>query len=234
MEIWTGLILCYLGSLHCAGMCGPLALSLPMGTAKGFRFFWGRLLYNTGRVITYSFLGAVFGLLGSRIIISEHQQFLSILTGASILIITVITFLGERNTFYGKLFSRYATLIKAPLAKLFRSKTNVSLLGIGILNGLLPCGFVYLAIAGSLTTGSISSGMLFMMLFGLGTFPVMLGMSLSGNFLREKIRIPYAKILPALSVFIGIILILRGLNLGIPYLSPELDTTHPNTEIICE
>ncbi len=233
MEIWAGLILGYVGSLHCAGMCGPIALALPGGSKKGYKFLWGRLLYNTGRVITYSLLGAVFGLLGSRIVISEHQQILSIITGVSILLVTGVTFLGDKNIFYGKIFSKYTSLIKTPLAKLFKAKTNSSLLGIGILNGLLPCGFVYLAIAGSLTTGSIFSGMGFMALFGLGTFPVMLGMSFFGNFLRERVRFPYAKILPALSIFIAIILILRGLNLGIPYLSPEMDSTN-HSQIICK
>lgn len=234
MEIWAGLILGYVGSLHCAGMCGPIALSLPGGNNRGYKFFWGRLLYNTGRVITYTILGTIFGLLGSRIIISEHQQLLSISTGVIILLGTVITFIGDKNMFYGKLFSRYTSFIKTPLSKLFKTKTNASLLGIGILNGLLPCGFVYLAIAGSLTTGSIYSGIMFMVLFGLGTFPVMLGMSVFGNFLRERIRIPYAKILPALSIFIAILLIMRGLNLGIPYLSPEMDRSSNNTQVICK
>lgn len=233
MEIWAGLILGYLGSIHCVGMCGPIALSLPGGNKKWYKFLWGRLLYNSGRIITYSLLGAVFGLLGSRIIISEHQQVLSVVTGISILIVTAIIFLSDKNIFYGKLFSKYTSLIKAPFAKLFKTKTNSSLIGIGILNGLLPCGFVYLAIAGSLTTGSILSGMGFMTLFGLGTFPMMLGISIFGNFLRERVQIPYAKILPALSVLIAILLILRGLNLGIPYISPEVYSTN-HFQIICK
>ncbi len=234
MDVWAGLILGYIGSLHCAGMCGPIALSLQEGSKKGFRFLWNRILYNGGRIITYSLLGALFGLLGSRIVISDHQQFLSIVTGVSILIVTVITFLGNRNVFYGKLFNRYVNIIKSPLSKLFKQKTGLPMMGIGILNGLLPCGFVYLAIAGSLTTGSALSGMGFMALFGLGTVPVMLGVSFLGNVLKNKVRIPYSKILPALSIMIALILILRGLNLGIPYLSPEITKAGIETQMICE
>ena len=233
MDIWAGLILGYAGSLHCAGMCGPLAMSISGGNKKGYKFLIGRLLYNIGRVITYSFLGAIFGLLGSRIVIFDHQQALSIFTGAIIILVTAVTFLGERNIFYGKLFNKYTLFIKAPLTKLFKSKTNSSLLGIGVLNGLLPCGFVYLAIAGSLTTGNIFSGMMFMALFGLGTFPVMLGMSVFGNFIKEKIRIPYSKVLPVLSILIAVILILRGLSLDIPYLSPKLSNS-TQSHLICK
>lgn len=234
MDIWAGLILGFLGSFHCAGMCGPIAMALPGSNYKNAKFILGRIIYNSGRVITYVTLGAVFGFLGNRIILSGYQQQLSIGLGILILLLLLISLIGNRNKFAGKLIAKYTSFIKKPLTELFKNKSYSSLLLIGVINGLLPCGFVYIGIAGSLSTAGVTSGMLFMALFGLGTFPVMLSASLFGNILRDKIRIPYSKILPSLSVAIAILLILRGLNLGIPYISPELNNSPQNSEMICK
>ena len=209
-------------------------MALPGSNYKNFRFITGRLIYNSGRVITYAILGALFGFLGNRIALSGFQQELSILLGIIILVSLGIYITGKQNKKAGKILMRYTSLIKKPLSILFKKKTFTSLLLIGIINGLLPCGFVYIAIAGSLSTGSVTSGMLFMALFGLGTFPVMLSASIFGYIIRDKFRIPYSKILPSLSVVIAILLILRGLNLGIPYISPELKSSPQKTEMICK
>ncbi|MCB0722635.1 MAG: sulfite exporter TauE/SafE family protein [Ignavibacteriae bacterium] len=234
MEVWAGLILGFVGSFHCAGMCGPIAMALPGSGYKDFKFIFGRLIYNSGRVITYALMGALFGFLGNRIAISGLQQELSIVLGILILISLSFYFLGSKNKYSAKLLTKYTSIIKKPLATLFKKKSYFSLLLIGVINGLLPCGFVYIAIAGSLSTGGVTSGILFMTLFGLGTFPIMLSASVFGNIIRNKIRIPYAKILPSLSVVIAILLILRGLNLGIPYISPELKSTPQDSEVICK
>jgi sulfite exporter TauE/SafE len=234
MDIWAGLILGFFGSFHCAGMCGPIAMSLPGGNSRNIKFIFGRIIYNTGRVITYATLGALFGFMGNRILISGYQQQLSITLGVLILLFLLLSYLGKKNVLAGKFLMRYTSVIKKPLVILFKKKSYSSLLLIGVINGLLPCGFVYIAIAGSLSTATVSSGILFMTLFGLGTFPVMLSASIFGNSLRRMIRISYSKILPSLSIFIAILLILRGLNLGIPYISPELKSAGTNSEMICK
>ena len=234
MEVWTGLILGFLGSFHCAGMCGPIATALPGSNTRNWKFITGRVIYNSGRVITYAILGALFGFLGNRILLSGYQQQLSITLGILILVSLIIMYLGKKNALAGKLLTRYTGIIKKPLGILFKKKNYSSLLLIGMINGLLPCGFVYIAIAGSLSTSTVYSGVLFMTLFGLGTFPVMLSASVFGTSLRKMIRIPYSRILPSLSILIAVLLILRGLNLGIPYLSPELTTTVSNTQMICK
>ena len=143
-------------------------------------------------------------------------------------------YLGKKNVLAGKILAKYTGIIKKPLGKLFKKKNYSSLLLVGIINGLLPCGFVYIAIAGSLSTTNVYNGVLFMTLFGLGTFPVMLSASIFGTSLRKMIRIPYSRILPSLSILIAILLILRGLNLGIPYISPELTTPVSNNQMICK
>jgi len=95
---------------------------------------------------------------------------------------------------------------------------------IGVANGFLPCGMVYLAIAGALGTGSIKGGIFFMMLFGIGTIPLMLAVTWFGLVVNINIRNTVRKITPFFIALIGILLILRGLNLNIPYLSPLLES----------
>ncbi|MCK5087912.1 MAG: sulfite exporter TauE/SafE family protein, partial [Melioribacteraceae bacterium] len=86
MEIWAGFVIGFLGSFHCVGMCGPIALALPIGNVSNFQLVIGRILYNLGRVVTYAFFGAMFGLFGKGIAIAGLQSYVSILLGASILL----------------------------------------------------------------------------------------------------------------------------------------------------
>ena len=85
-----------------------------------------------------------------------------------------------------------------------------TLFTIGLLNGLLPCGFVYIGLAGSLTTGSTEEGMLYMILFGLGTFPAMLGMSVAPTFIGLSTRQRINQFMPVLAILLGLYLIYRG------------------------
>ncbi|HOW32340.1 MAG TPA: sulfite exporter TauE/SafE family protein, partial [Bacteroidales bacterium] len=96
-----------------------------------------------------------------------------------------------------------------------------SLFLIGLLNGLLPCGLVYIAIAGSIGSGSALMGAIYMALFGLGTMPMLLAINLSGGFISTSLRKKINKLIPILVIIVGILFILRGLSLGIPYISPS-------------
>ena len=98
-----------------------------------------------------------------------------------------------------------------------------SAIGLGIINGFLPCGLVYIALAASMAAGDIGQSVLYMIVFGIGTFPVMLGISLLGNYIKPVLRRRIYKLVPLFVVILGLLLILRGLNIGIPYISPELD-----------
>lgn len=208
------------GSFHCVGMCGPLALSLPLSKDSFYAKFSGALLYNAGRVVTYSFFGLAFGLVGNTVALFGFQQYLSIFAG--ILIIVFISIpkrytsinTGFVNHFFGK--------IRAVIGRLFSSKNQSSLFAIGLLNGLLPCGLVYMAIAAAIATGDMGKSIFFMAAFGLGTLPVMWSVAFFGNYigiaLRKKIRSAY----PYMMMLMACLLILRGIGLGIPYVSPKL------------
>lgn len=233
MEIWTGFVIGFLGSFHCIGMCGPIALALPIFQESYAQLLFGRVIYNLGRVVTYAFFGAVFGMFGSSLAFVGLQQNVSITIGVIMLIIIFLprNFKNKFTDFY--FYKSITNFIKHHFSKLTQKKSNYSLFTIGIINGFLPCGFVYVAVAGAVSTGSPIEGSAFMALFGMGTFPIMLAASLAGKYINLGLRKKINKLIPVFAVLLALIFILRGLNLGIPYLSPKLQQAHVNEEIIC-
>lgn len=211
-----------LGSFHCVGMCGPLALSLPLNDNSVWSKFSGGLLYNAGRIVTYSLFGLVFGIIGKSVALFGFQQWLSIALGILIIVFVILpkrVALFSNNNFATKHLEK----LRSALGKLFSNKNNSSLFSIGLLNGLLPCGLVYMAAAGAVATGNILNSIFFMAFFGLGTLPMMWSIAFFGNYvgigLRQKIRKAY----PYMLTLMACLLILRGMGLGIPYVSPGVD-----------
>jgi sulfite exporter TauE/SafE len=226
----SAFVLGALGSVHCVGMCGPIALSLPVvNKGKNSKFILV-LLYNTGRVVTYSFFGLLFGIIGRTFALFGLQQWLSITLGALIILFLLLPNTNKvfENT---NLIVHFFYKVRSRLANLFKKRNYKSVFFIGLLNGLLPCGLVYMAVAGAVATASILNGSLFMAFFGFGTFPMMLSVSFFGSFIniaaRQKIRAAY----PYLMFIMACLLIIRGLGLGIPYLSPAGFANH--TAILC-
>jgi sulfite exporter TauE/SafE len=233
MDIYTGFLIGFLGSFHCVGMCGPIALALPVNSESQLTVLWSRILYNLGRVITYAFFGAMFGLFGQRLSLIGLQETASIALGAVILLV-VLSPRKIKNWFISTpVYQTVNNFVKDSFAKLANSKSSKSFLWFGIVNGFLPCGFVYVAIAGAVSTGGVLNGTIFMALFGLGTFPIMLGTSMAGKYITQGIRRRINKLMPVFAVILGIIFILRGLGLGIPYLSPKLKSPVVQSEVIC-
>lgn len=222
MEIWTAFLLGLGGSFHCVGMCGPLALALPGEKRGRLRFVAGRLLYNGGRIVTYVLLGGIFGLLGGVVEMAGFQQTLSVAVGAVIIIGTVTPLGLRKRVLSASWLAAGISVLKNALARLFRTRSQTGLLLIGLLNGLLPCGFVYLGLAGSLTTGGVLRGMVYMALFGAGTVPLMLTVSLTGHLLSLRMRQFARRLLPVGMLILGILFVLRGMALDIPYVSPVL------------
>ncbi len=213
------------GSLHCVGMCGPLALALPRGSGARRHLIVGRLLYNLGRVMTYALLGLLFGLLGSAARIAGLQQALSIATGTSILLWLLLP---KRLTQRAATVSGAAVglaALKGWLAPLFRRRGYTAQFLIGVLNGLLPCGFVYIGLAGALAQPGVLQSAAFMALFGAGTFPAMFAVSLVPGLLSPHARLSIRRLLPVGTAIVAVLLIMRGLSLGIPYVSPKLTSS---------
>jgi sulfite exporter TauE/SafE len=219
------------GSLHCIGMCGPLALSLPISHNNNLSRISGGLIYNSGRIASYTLLGLGFGTIGDLIISPAWQNSLSIALGSVILVYLLIPkkyFHFTPTTVLGKPFMRLRQL----LGKLFQSRKLSSLFFIGVLNGFLPCGLVYLALSSSIISASPLSGSAFMFVFGTGTLPLMFATVLMGNYLNQSLRRRIQTALPLLLFMMAALLILRGLNLGIPFVSPEFGK-HPPAAVEC-
>ena len=216
----SALVLGLMGSFHCAGMCGPIAIALPLhGNTIGGKIFGGGL-YNIGRTITYGIMGAIFGLLGQGIQLIGFQQKVSVIMGALMIISVLFPALFKNQYSLNKSWLGFVGRLKKTIGKMFSVRTYSSLFFIGMLNGLLPCGLVYMAIAGAIGTGEVVLGSLYMILFGLGTIPMLLAISIAGNIMSIAVRKRINKLIPVLVVVVGIFFILRGLSLGIPYLSP--------------
>lgn len=225
--IGSALMLGLMGSVHCIGMCGPLALALPPAPER-LRFVASRLVYNLGRTITYAALGALVGGLGGLFAgLAGVQKTLSIVAGLAILLYVPlrhrlrlpITGLAPiawiRNTL-GR------SLAPGPSGR----RPLPAFLGIGMINGMLPCGLVWVALAGSVAAGNVAQGALFMALFGLGTIPLMLGTSLVGGSLIQRHRATVARVLPVLLVLLGCWFLFRGLGVPLPIPGMESELCH--------
>jgi sulfite exporter TauE/SafE len=222
MEIFAGLIIGFAGSFHCIGMCGPIALALSIPPSGNFKFFAGRILYNFGRIFSYALMGIFLGFIGEKFVISGFQQILSIALGIIILIIVVIPQKYRNKILAVNFIQKMIAPLKTTIGSLFKKNSYSSFLSIGFLNGFLPCGFVYMGLAGAVSTGNAFNGMLFMIFFGLGTFPAMFAVSIFGKFIKLDIRKRLSKLIPAFAIFLALLFIARGMNLGIPYISPKI------------
>ncbi|OEJ99121.1 hypothetical protein A8C32_08070 [Flavivirga aquatica] len=219
--LYSALIFGLLGSFHCVGMCGPIAFLLPVDRKNPKKRFFQLLSYHIGRVFMYAILGLIFGLVGKSLNLFGVQQQLSI--GIGILMITIILI-------PSKLFNRYnfskpiykvVSKIKNGIGNKLKNKNSRTFFTIGYLNGLLPCGLVYMAIFGAIATGNALQGSLYMLIFGSGTIPLMTTAIYLGNFLTGKVKQRILKIIPVFVFIVGLLFILRGLGLGIPYVSPS-------------
>lgn len=210
MWIFTAFLFGFMGSFHCAGMCGPIALTLPKKTTG--LALKGKLLYNSGRIITYAILGAVIGLFGRSLSLTGFQKTVSIVSGVSILLIAGVPMISRQiKPFNGFLYS-LTNSIKKVFRKLLKSDSSFASLGIGLANGILPCGFVYLALGASLAMGSVGGSAGYMALFGLGTVPMMLFLTLTGQVLNFKFQRYVRLAIPYIAMVMGVWLIFRGIN----------------------
>jgi len=223
MEIWTALIIGFAGSLHCIGMCGPIVLALPTKIySKNLAFILKRFLYNIGRVTTYALIGIVVGYLGQSLKIWGYQQTLSILIGVIILLWVIVPKKHHKIITDKSLIKKGFNFLQRHIGKLFIKQDYLSFYVIGILNGFLPCGFVYMGAAGAASTGNYFSGGLYMALFGMGTVPAMFILSIFGKYFNQSLRNNYNKVVPYFAVILALLFILRGMNLGIPIISPHM------------
>lgn len=219
--LWTAFILGLAGSFHCIGMCGPIAFVIPVDRSNKVKAAYQTFLYHLGRLITYSSIGLLFGFIGKGLYLAGFQQRLSILMGVIMILVVVLPRSISGKFKLAQPIYSAINLVKQKMGLYLTKKSSKSIFLIGFFNGFLPCGLVYMAVLGAISTGNYVDGVWYMMLFGLGTVPMMTGALILGNFVTLKFRNRIQKAIPVFVVVIGILFILRGLGLGIPYLSPS-------------
>jgi sulfite exporter TauE/SafE len=219
--LYTALIFGLISSFHCIGMCGPIALMLPLDRMNQTKKVTQIITYHLGRLFAYASIGFIFGMLGKGFLLAGFQQKTSIIIGIFIVFIVVTPEKVFANFNFSKPVFKAITKVKSALGSQFKDKSYKSLFTIGLLNGFLPCGMVYVALFGAVAMQSPLVGVLYMILFGLGTIPVMSSVVYLNNFITISLRNKIQKAIPYIAVFIGILFILRGLGLGIPYISPS-------------
>ncbi|MBD8487138.1 sulfite exporter TauE/SafE family protein [Echinicola sp. CAU 1574] len=233
--IWTALLLGFFGSFHCLGMCGPIAMAVAAADTK--RYWPRKLYYNLGRTITYSLLGLLIGTMGWGLQLAGIQQWMSIALGVMIILFAMMYKKGEQAIVKGGLYQLVGR-IKSGLSFWLGKGGTWAFFMTGLVNGLLPCGMVYIALLASLALSSPLEGALYMFAFGTGTVPLLFVLMLGGQLFSLSTRQRVFKLMPYVAVFIGLLFIVRGLGLGIHFLSPELSSLVPSiapTEItICK
>lgn len=217
----SAFVLGLLGSFHCVGMCGPIAFMLPVDRTNSYKKVGQIAMYHFGRLLAYGVIGLVFGWIGKRLFIFGFQQQLSIFIGVLMIFVVII----PQKTFNKYNFSKpvYNIIFKVKLAlgSALKKKTADTFLTIGFLNGFLPCGLVYMALFTATASGHALGGGIYMVVFGFGTIPLMTTAIYFSNLLNGTLRQKIQDIIPVFVIIIGCLFILRGLGLGIPYLSPS-------------
>ncbi len=226
--IISALGLGFASGFHCIGMCGPIALSLGLTKKQATNYYLQNLTYQFGRIVTYSFLGAILGIVGKGFQMAGFQQYLTIGVGILLIFMAIFSFGGKDFASKIPFLSKFLLKVKMNLGKLLQKADYRSRFSTGILNGFLPCGMVYMALTASLASGGIWQSATFMALFGLGTLPFMFAIVLVGNLMTTAFRIKILKFVPVMMIVLGGLFILRGLELGIPYISPP----HNSLQII--
>lgn len=225
--LWTAIILGFLGSFHCVGMCGPIALAV--GGVNKNKFLGNKILYHIGRSITYALLGLVVGGLGFSLALAGIQQGFSIGMGVLILVFA-LSFKKSEQFLSIPFFSKLIYWIKSTLGKYLKSGKSSAYFTTGMVNGLLPCGMVYMALVAALALQSPLMGATYMFFFGIGTVPLLLILMVSGSLFSVSIRQKFQSAIPYLGVLIGILFIFRGLGLGLNGFSPDLQVYNYGVE----
>ncbi len=229
----SGFIFGLLGSFHCIGMCGPIAFLLPLNRDKKPLMFFQLFLYHFGRILSYSVIGLLFGFLGKGLNLFAAQQKLSIGIGVLMILAVIFSFGSVKFEKIGSPFFRLVNHLKSKIGNGLKKKTPDTFLSIGMLNGFLPCGLVYMAMLGAIAEANAGFGSLYMVFFGLGTIPLMTVTVALGNWIGVKTRESIRRIIPVFVLITGILFIVRGSGLGIPYISPAMVKDKVNAKIEC-
>lgn len=220
--IWLGFVMGLASNLHCLGMCGPIALATPVNRSSWWTILVDLIKYHSGRIAIYTVMGIFAGLIGASIRFLNWLQWISIASGVLIILFA-----------WGKFFAKIPLGAKIQawfFPKLQRvrkyaleSKSPFRLILLGMVNGLLPCGVVYIALGNAVIADSYFGSAMAMLAFGVGTLPILLAIGFLGGKIGNIFKERWKNLVPVLLTIVGSVIILRGMNLGIPYISPKIN-----------
>ncbi|WP_396195534.1 sulfite exporter TauE/SafE family protein [Flavobacterium sp.] len=219
--LYTALLFGLISSLHCIGMCGPIAMMLPVDHQNPTKKALQIIVYHLGRLTSYGMLGLLFGLLGRGFYMAGIQQQLSVAVGVAMILLAIVPEKTLAQYNFSKPVYRLISGVKSSLGQQFKRKTPDALFTIGLFNGLLPCGLVYAALFGAIAMQNVMLGMAYMVLYGLGTIPMMSAVVYASSLLSTPFRSKLQKAVPIVTVIIGVLFVLRGMGLDIAYISPS-------------
>jgi sulfite exporter TauE/SafE len=202
---YTALFMGLAGSLHCLGMCTPLVL---LTTGKSTALSTKRLIYNSGRIVTYGLQGALVSSFGSLLDLAGVQQSVSITLGV-LLVLAGIAGTTLRISFLSVPLQKFTLFLKSSFAHFLSIRSPWSTAALGMLNGILPCGLTYVALAYCITLPSTADGFLFMVIFGSGTLPVMLGVTSLFQIVVTKLKLNFRLITTSTLIVVGTLLVAR-------------------------
>lgn len=227
--LWPGFLIGFLGSFHCVAMCSPLMLSIPFGKGNSLNVLKQGFLYQLGRVLSYVAIGLLFYAVGKSFELVMLQNGISIFIGALLLIYGFMRLLRKSNSGFEQRFISFLNLPKL-YAKLQGKRNGATKMFLGVANGLLPCGLVYMAAVTSVLAESFQQNMLFMVAFGFGTIPTMLAVLVLGKNLKN-LGVKLYRTTPFILMLMGFYFVLRGMELGIPFMSPTLPVAGDSTAV---
>ncbi len=218
LSLTMALLMGFTGSLHCAGMCGPIVWIIPFQAFRGLKKGIALGLYHLGRISVYALFAAVLHSFRD-LFDPKIQQYISLTLGALLLVGGVLTFIPNH---VARVKLPWAELVKKQLGHVM-GRPGLPMIGLaGVLNGLLPCGLVYMALSTSLAAATVPQAMALMYAFGAGTLPMLLSITLLKSRLSFLHTTHVRKLVPIVMFAFGSLFMLRGMNLGIPYLSPKV------------
>lgn len=203
-------ILGMLGSVHCAGMCGPLSLLIPAGSVTADRRIAGLLLYNLARILVYTLLGFVTGWAGYLVSLSGAGAWLMLLAALLLLLSGVFSLFSRNLLDRIPVPDRWMQHLRHFFRPFFRQKNYWAYIGMGTFNALIPCGLLYTALLAAVAEAHPLQSAGFMLMFGLGTVPAMMSAQYLLQFIRQEWRTCLRRALPLASIVLALFMIYRS------------------------
>jgi sulfite exporter TauE/SafE len=229
LPFYAAITMGFVGSLHCAGMCGPIMLVMPFQRLAGWKKWAGIGLYHFGRISVYAMLGLLLHSF-KHLFHPQWQQYVSVALGIALLFTGVYSFLAKGRSVLPGVWQSF---VQRQLASLLARPKIGLLMLVGVLNGALPCGLVYMALSLATSAHTPVEAMAVMYVFGMGTMPMLLSIILLKRKIPAFRRLSLTRFVPLIMVVFGSLFVLRGMNLGIPYLSPGVSVVEGGVKSSC-